>query len=100
YLGPEGRRGTVLTHGFQDPHELDHLRNQAACAPAADAQVMSSAPSGFDWKSLDSRMDELEKNLTTFRQVIVELQETTSHLADQLRTIQKELGLSAPPTTP
>jgi uncharacterized protein len=97
YLSPEGRRGTVLTHGFHDPHELDQLRNQAAHAPGADAPTTASQSLDLGWKTLESRVDELEKNLTAAQQIIAELQRNTSRLSEQLRNIQKELGLPAPP---
>src|SRR5262249_36671093 len=32
YLTPEGRRGTVLTHGFSPPAELERLRTQYSSA--------------------------------------------------------------------
>ncbi len=37
YLSPEGRRGTMLTHGFHPPKELERLRGQhAGGAPGQD----------------------------------------------------------------
>lgn len=42
YLTPEGRRGTVLTHGFHDSRELERLR--ALHAGAADAVSEERAP--------------------------------------------------------
>ena len=43
YLTPEGRRGTVLTHGFHDPHELERLKTRAGAAESA-ADVPRPAP--------------------------------------------------------
>src|SRR5215831_15311002 len=45
YLSPEGRRGTVLTHGFHDPHELERLRQRHhAGAAEADADAPHDHP--------------------------------------------------------
>jgi uncharacterized protein YceH (UPF0502 family) len=37
YMTPEGRRGTILTHGFHAPEELDRMRTQYAPGDAAAA---------------------------------------------------------------
>src|SRR3954468_11749370 len=39
YLSPEGRRGTVLTHGFHSPAELEHLKS----VPRPEADVAEGA---------------------------------------------------------
>src|SRR5579864_837908 len=90
YLGPEGRRGTMLTHGFHDPHELEQLRAQAAQAPSSDIALASPTPPGLEVKSLESRIGELEKQVTAARQILAELQESNSRLLEQVRNIQSE----------
>ena len=35
FLGPEGRRGTLLTHGFHAPKELERLRSSPACGSSS-----------------------------------------------------------------
>jgi uncharacterized protein YceH (UPF0502 family) len=43
YLTPEGRRGTVVTHGFHDPGDLPHLRKlHGAEAALAESQATPS----------------------------------------------------------
>src|SRR5579875_4054580 len=39
YLTPEGRRGTVLTHGFHDTQELERLRSRVTAAPIAGSPI-------------------------------------------------------------
>jgi uncharacterized protein YceH (UPF0502 family) len=97
YLSPEGRRGTVLTHGFHDPQELEQLRGQAVHALAADNTVMPFVPLASDHKALEDRLAELEKQLTAVSHSIAELKESSTQLREQVQHIQKELGLSAPP---
>ena len=97
YLGPEGRRGTVLTHGFHDPHELQRLRDQATDAQAADNVATSQVPLNSDYRTLESRVSELEKQLTIVGQKMAELLESNARLGEQVLSIQRELGLSAPP---
>jgi uncharacterized protein len=97
YLSPEGRRGTILTHGFHDPHELDQLRSHAAHASVAETPLMAPASPHSDLKTLENRVSELEKQLTAARQLMAELQDSNVRLTVQVQNIQKELGLSLPP---
>jgi uncharacterized protein YceH (UPF0502 family) len=97
YLGPEGRRGTILTHGFHDPHELENIRGQASHAPAGDVGAAISTTPGWNQNELESRVREMEKQLSSLRATVSELQESNLRLSQQLQNIQKELGLSVPP---
>jgi uncharacterized protein YceH (UPF0502 family) len=97
YLSPEGRRGTILTHGFQDPNELEQLRNRAEHATAVDAVLPHAMAPVLEAKALESRVAELEMQLTEFRETVSTLQESILRLSEQVLQIHKELGLSVPP---
>ncbi|HEV3145881.1 MAG TPA: DUF480 domain-containing protein [Gemmataceae bacterium] len=99
YLGPEGRRGTVLTHGFHDPKELELLRSQASHAATGTDLAESSTQPAFAAKALEDRIADLEKELAAVRRLFTELQDNGSRLAEQIRNIEKELGLSPPPAS-
>jgi uncharacterized protein len=72
FLGPEGRRGTTLTHGFYPPEELAGLRARAELgaveAPAPRPATAASEP------SLVSRVQALESALAELRSQVQELQ--------------------------
>src|SRR5262245_58731065 len=87
YLTPEGRRGTIVTHGFHDPQELARLKQQAASAgaelesPAATATV-PAAPRASD-TTLESRLDDALAK-------IVSLQARVARLEAVVERIQKD----------
>ena len=74
YLTPEGRRGTMLTHGFHDPHELARLRSRsgAEAGRAEDAAPVSP-----------SRLDRLESELADLRQQVADLRQKFAALGTQ-----------------
>src|SRR5204863_1598969 len=41
FLGPEGKRGTLITHGFHEPRELERLRQQGPRIEEPAAPVAS-----------------------------------------------------------
>jgi uncharacterized protein YceH (UPF0502 family) len=91
YLTPEERRGAVLTHGFHDPHELDHLRSRIAAEPLADPPspaATTAAPS-----RQDERLSELESAWSAARGEIAALQQTIAGLQEELRQLKQSLGV-------
>ena len=90
YLTPEGRRGTVVTHGFHDPHELDWHRSRLSShsldAPEPSApRPTAAAPS-----------QEGQPQLAQLRQTIEEMQRELARLTEAVRRIETELGLPTP----
>jgi uncharacterized protein YceH (UPF0502 family) len=91
YLTPEGRRGTMLTHGFHDPQELDRLRSRAGSVePTADVvrPAASAAP-------LAARVDQLQADAAELRKFIADLQQDLADTRSQLEALKAVLG--APP---
>ena len=92
YLSPEGRRGTVVTHGFHDPHELARLRTQFANAGAETESAVSISPATAakaDLSPLETRLTEAHAKIAALEAEVVRLKAVVEH-------IQKELGISAP----
>jgi uncharacterized protein YceH (UPF0502 family) len=108
YLTPEGRRGTVVTHGFHPPNELERLRATtqeveppAPAAPAppaarptpAPAPAPAARPAGdAAIQALETRLAEARAEITALRAAVTALQGTVSDLAGQLRGLKDALG--------
>jgi uncharacterized protein YceH (UPF0502 family) len=71
YLTPEGRRGTMLTHGFHGPEELARLRTRSAHESDADEPARPrAAPDPDRLAALTARVDELAAQLAELRQTV------------------------------
>jgi uncharacterized protein YceH (UPF0502 family) len=92
YLGPEGRRGTQLTHGFQAPSELEHLR--ANVRPEESAGEPSTAaprapnPSGV----VEAGLVEARREITALKTDVAALREALSSVQVQLMKLKEALG--------
>jgi uncharacterized protein YceH (UPF0502 family) len=77
YLTPEGRRGTMLTHGFHPPEELARIRDRANAEPepAAGGSPAARAPAvAGNHSDLEHRMQALEGELAAVRAELVRVQ--------------------------
>jgi uncharacterized protein YceH (UPF0502 family) len=86
YLTPEERRGTVLTHGFHDPHELERLRSRVPAEPVAESPRPAASPRE------DERLSELEAGLSAARDEIASLKQTVADLQAELSRLKQSLG--------
>ena len=97
YLTPEGRRGTVLTHGFHAPEELERLRAGHAAEPADAAAGEQTTPARSAPQSappaLEARLEEARAEIATLRSQVADLQATVGSLAEQVRQIREGLGM-------
>jgi uncharacterized protein YceH (UPF0502 family) len=67
YLTPEGRRGTIVTHGFHTPEELQLLKSRAE-RMAVDEPVSSSPrPAAASSSALEQRVIALEHQLADLK---------------------------------
>src|SRR5438128_4402237 len=95
YLTPEGRRGTVLTHGFHAPEELERLRTthrgtaletideETAPAPKSAA----AAPAGWQ-----ARLEQAHEEIAGLKTTVAELEKRIAELSEQLRGLRESLG--------
>lgn len=94
FLGPEGRRGTLITHGFHAPEELDVQRRMAEAgidlppAPNAPLAPDSSRSEGSTRPDLANVQSELDE----FRQQLLEVQQTLASLTAEVRDLKARLG--------
>jgi uncharacterized protein YceH (UPF0502 family) len=97
YLSPEGRRGTTVTHGFHEPHELARLRAAVPEEPApAPAAVTTPQPPGVSaelLQALEVRLQESQGEVGALRAEVGELREAVADLAAKLQQVREGLGL-------
>jgi uncharacterized protein YceH (UPF0502 family) len=97
YLSPEGRRGTVLTHGFHAPEELDRLRSSPRAEPvAAPAAAVSHDRGAHPEASTGLAEDRAE--IAALRAGMTKLERQVAELAEQLRALRDALGMDRPAT--
>ena len=72
YLTPEGRRGTIVTHGFHTAEEL-HLLKSRAERWAVEESGAAATRSTTSASNLEQRIESLEKQLTELKAQFSEL---------------------------
>ncbi|MBY0527754.1 MAG: YceH family protein [Gemmataceae bacterium] len=90
YLTPEGRRGTTLTHGFQDVRDLDRLRamhGSAADEPSAPP-ARESRPAEERPASRDSRLDDALAQIAALQAALTDLRGEVQALTSRLERIE------------
>jgi uncharacterized protein YceH (UPF0502 family) len=99
YLTPQGKRGTVLTHGFHDPKELERLRSAQPVEPPSTPAVAPTtaappepAASREEVAALEARLESTRAEMAALRATVTELQATVAALAEQVRQFKTELG--------
>ena len=99
YLTPEGRRGTVLTHGFHAPEELKKLKARDYGADQGPVSIPSVAPMrspnpppSTPLAGNSEVIAALESRLTATQKEIAELRALVTDLAGQVRALREALG--------
>lgn len=94
FLGEEGRRGTLITHGFHAVKELEVLKSRA---PTEEVHVAIPTVSSA-WASAE-HVAKIEGDLAQAKQEIADLkaqlhtiQETLAYTKQQLQTLKESLG--------
>jgi hypothetical protein len=98
YLTPEGRRGTVVTHGFHAPDELERLKARYAGAalddePRPPVAVPAVRPAPVERPDLEPRLAAAEAEVAALRQTVAALQAELAGLREQVRILKEGLGL-------
>jgi uncharacterized protein len=90
YLSPEGRRGTVVTHGFHVPQELAKLK--AAHAGGGGASEPAPAVPDGRLSAVEARLAETAAEVTALRGTVADLAKQVAELSQQLNTLKQALG--------
>jgi len=94
FLGPEGRRGTLITHGFHAAKELELLRSQTP-ADGVDDAIRSPAPTSVDdgvIARLAGELQEAKQEIADLRSQMQQIQEALQYTKQQLQTLKDSLG--------
>jgi uncharacterized protein YceH (UPF0502 family) len=91
YLTPQERRGAVLTHGFHDPAELEHLRNRHVAEAAAALAPTGGTPSIPAAPPAAAALAALEQSLAQTRQQLLGLEEQVQRLGAELADLRNEV---------
>jgi uncharacterized protein len=93
YLTPEGRRGTILTHGFHSPPELERLRAKHAGSgvePPTDEAIPTSSPAATapptEWQNT-------REEIAALKATVSELQSKVADLAREVQELKAGLGV-------
>ena len=94
FLGPEGRRGTMITHGFHAAKELEILKTQSRVEEAtAAAPVLSSTWASADQVGkLANELQEARQEIVALRTQMTQMQETLQYTKQQLQILKDALG--------
>jgi uncharacterized protein YceH (UPF0502 family) len=93
FVTPPDRRGTVVTHGFHAPEELEAATAKFAAGAFAEADTPAArpapAPAADAVAALDARLTATVGEIDKLRQAVAGLQ-------DQLTALRQELGAGGP----
>ena len=94
FLGPEGRRGTMITHGFHAPKEIEMLKSQTRVEEVtASAPVVSSSwASAEQIAKFDGELQQAKQEIAALRAQMQQVLETLQYTKQQLQTLKDSLG--------
>jgi uncharacterized protein YceH (UPF0502 family) len=87
YLTPQGRRGTVVTHGFHAADELERLRSRHA-GQALDDDEPRAAP-----VVREAPAPAVQAEIEALRQTVAALQADLAAVKEELRGLKAALGM-------
>ena len=92
FLGPEGRRGTLITHGFHAPAELEALRHRQSSAEADVAPVRAAAVPPPQNPALENSVAELRAEIAELRLQLEQGRKAHLELLEEFRAFKQSLG--------
>jgi uncharacterized protein YceH (UPF0502 family) len=94
YLTPEGRRVTVVTHGFHDPRALEGLRTRHHAAEEVAPITPRAASAAPDDRipALEAGLAEATAQIAALQAAVAELRASVASLSEQVRGFKEALG--------
>ena len=88
FLGPEGRRGTLIAHGFHEAPELEALRSQGRVEDAPAPRSAGPVP----LVASEGSIQEIRAEIDTLRTQLQQLQDSLAQVTQQLQALKQSLG--------
>jgi uncharacterized protein YceH (UPF0502 family) len=101
YLTPEGRRGTVLSHGFHAPHEVTALRQvhpteasipSSGLIPASPSPAVRSGPRAESLEADQTDLASARAEIAELRSKVADLEGIVARLDVQMQELRQSLG--------
>jgi uncharacterized protein YceH (UPF0502 family) len=94
YLTPQGRRGTVLTHGFHAPDELERLRARYHGQATDDDETPRPSPvrPAVASANLEPRLAQALAEIATLKDNVTSLRVEVARLTQELQALKTALG--------
>jgi uncharacterized protein YceH (UPF0502 family) len=98
FLGPEGRRGTTITHGFHAPKELEIIKSHAPvedfATPASRERQRPEEPqiAPDHVARLDRELLEAKQEIAALKAQMQQVHETLQYTKQQLQSLKEALG--------
>lgn len=93
FLGPEGRRGTLITHGFHNPKEVEILRSRVPTDEMLAAAVSESAPANpGQLDKIAADLEQAKHEIAALKTQMQQMQDTLTYTKEQLQALKTSLG--------
>jgi len=94
FLGPEGRRGTMITHGFHAPKELEMIKSHAPvediATPVSRERQRPEEPDQV--AKIASELQEAKQEIAALKAQMQQVHETLQYTKQQLQSLKESLG--------
>ena len=91
-LGPEGRRGTLIAHGFYAAPELEVLRSQGRAEEAAPTPTHSPSAGTGQLAALQEELQHVREEMTQLAARWRQTEEVVQELRRQVQALKEALG--------
>ncbi len=93
FLGPEGRKGTLVTHGFHSPKELEVAQSRVVIEESAPSASVAPTPMpGGDLRRLTDELHDTRQEVGELRGQLSAMQTLLTQTVEQLNKLKESLG--------
>ena len=94
FLGEEGRRGTLITHGFHAAREVEMLRSRVSVEALATAEPATSnqGTGGQSIGTIEAELAHAKQEIAELKSQMQLLQEAVAYTKEQLQVLKASLG--------
>lgn len=93
FLGPEGRRGTLITHGFHNAKEVEILRSRVPTEEMLAAATPESAPANPEQlEKIAADLEQAKQEIAALKIQMQQMQDALAYTKEQLQALKTSLG--------